>query len=447
MQFSRRHFLGTAALAGAGASLATEAATASPVPSAVVSLTDFGVVPDAAQDQSAAVQAAIDTVSRSGGVLSVPPGTYRVRGLKLNAPLTVEGYPGLSVFDFAGDGSFVSIETARNVNLRGLTFDGRFTALDRALLTARSCSDLVIEDCVFTHSIASGIALAGCSGRIAGCTVERVAKAAIFSLDARGLQITGNTIRDADNNGILVWRSEKGEDGTLVSHNRIERIGAKDGGSGQNGNGINIFRAGNVIAANNRITDCAFSAIRSNAGSACQMIGNSCARLGEVALYAEFGFEGAVIANNVVEKAASGITVTNFNEGGRLAVCSGNIVRDLFVRPGEVDGRGVGISAEADTVIEGNVVENAPVQGIALGWTHHLRDCTATGNVVRNCGIGIAVSASPGAGHALVANNMISGSKRAAIAGLDRDELVTTDLGHDTAGAPSNVSVQGNLVT
>lgn len=446
MQFSRRHFLGTAALAGAGAGLAVEPAAASPGAAGLFNLADFGVLPDSADDQSAAVQEAIDKASRSGGVLVVPPGTYRVRGLRLKKPLTMEGHPGLSVLSFAGDGGFVSIEAARNVNLRGLTFDGRFTALTDALLTARSCRDLVIEDCAFTHSIATGLSLAGCSGRIAGCTVERVAKAGIFSLDARGLQITGNTVRDADNNGILVWRSEKGEDSTLVANNRIERIGAKDGGSGQNGNGINIFRAGNVIAANNRITDCAFSAIRSNAGSACQMIGNSCARLGEVALYAEFGFEGAVIANNVVEKAASGITVTNFNEGGRLAVCSGNIVRDLFVRPGEVDGRGVGISAEADTVIEGNVVENAPVQGIALGWTHHLRDCTATGNVLRNCGIGIAVSASPGAGHALVASNMISGAKKAAIAGLDRDELVTTDLGHDAAAAPANVSIQGNLV-
>ena len=90
-----------------------------------------------------------------------------------------------------------------------------------------------------------------------------------------------------------------------------------------------MFRAGNVLVSGNRITDCAYSAIRGNAASNIQMIANSCARIGEVALYAEFGFEGALIANNLVDGAASGIAVTNFNEGGRLAVVQGNIIRNL----------------------------------------------------------------------------------------------------------------------
>ena len=58
-------------------------------------------------------------------------------------------------------------------------------------------------------------------------------------------------------------------------------------------------------------------------------------RLGEVALYAEFGFEGALIASNIVEAAATGISVTNFNEGGRLAVVQGNLIRNLFRREHE----------------------------------------------------------------------------------------------------------------
>src|SRR5690606_26067377 len=134
--------------------------------------------------------------------------------------------------------------------------------------------------------------------------------------------------------------------------------------------------------------------------------GNNCSRLGEVALYAEFGFEGAVIAGNVVEQAAAGIAITNFNHGGRLGICANNLVRDLFVRHGDTDERGIGIGVEADTAVTGNVVENAPVAGILLGWSHYLRDVSATGNVVRNSGIGIGVSVSPGAGAALVANNL-----------------------------------------
>ena len=136
-------------------------------------------------------------------------------------------------------------------------------------------------------------------------------------------------MRDAGNNGIQVWRSPKGDDGTLVIDNRIEDVAAKRGGSGQYGNAINVFRADNVVVRGNRIRRAAFSAVRGNAASNIQIIGNSVTDVGEVAIYAEFGFEGAVIANNTVDGAAIGISVTNFNEGGRLAVVQGNIIRNL----------------------------------------------------------------------------------------------------------------------
>ena len=45
----------------------------------------------------------------------------------------------------------------------------------------------------------------------------------------------------------------------------------------------------------NRIRNAAFTAVRGNAASNLQIVGNTCSGLGEVALYAEFGFEGAVI--------------------------------------------------------------------------------------------------------------------------------------------------------
>ena len=40
-------------------------------------------------------------------------------------------------------------------------------------------------------------------------------------------------------------------------------------------------------------------------------------------------FEGAVIADNTVDGAAFGVSVCNFNEGGRIAVVQGNIIRNL----------------------------------------------------------------------------------------------------------------------
>ena len=60
--------------------------------------------------------------------------------------------------------------------------------------------------------------------------------------------------------------------------NRIENIDNRSGGSGQYGNAINVFRAGNVIVRGNRIGNCAFSAVRGNAASNIQIEGNSVQR-------------------------------------------------------------------------------------------------------------------------------------------------------------------------
>jgi uncharacterized secreted repeat protein (TIGR03808 family) len=160
--------------------------------------------------------------------------------------------------------------------------------------------------------------------------------------------------------------------------------------------------------------------------------------------------EGAVIANNSVDRAAIGIAVTNFNAGGRLAVVQGNIIRNLLPKrppgtdPG--DAAGVGISVEADTAVTGNVVENAPTAGIMLGWGHYLRDIAVTGNVVRKADIGIAVSVAPGAGTALIANNVIAETPRGAVVGMARSKPVTGDLSKAGVEQYANITLSGNRV-
>jgi uncharacterized secreted repeat protein (TIGR03808 family) len=200
----------------------------------------------------------------------------------------------------------------------------------------------------------------------------------------------------------------------------------------------------------NQIADCAFSAVRGNAASNILIEGNSATGMREVALYAEFGFEGALIANNIVDGAAIGVVVTNFNEGGRLAVVQGNIIRNLLPRrpagtdPG--DGAGIGISVEADSTVTGNVVENAPTIGIMLGFGQYLRDVAVTGNVVRVADVGIAVSVAPGAGTALIANNVIAETRRGAIVGMARSTPITGDLAKGGAEQFANLAVSGNRV-
>jgi len=307
---------------------------------------------------------------------------------------------------------------------------------------------LKISDCEIPNAGGTALRLFAVEGEITDTRIADAATAAIHSDDAAGLLIARNTILGAGDNGIQIWRTEAGDDGSIVADNRIENISNRSGGSGQYGNAINVFRAGQVIVRGNRIRDCAFSAVRGNAASNLQIEGNTVTDAREVALYAEFGFEGAMIANNVVDGAAIGVSVTNFNDGGHLAVVEGNLIRNLYPkRPAGTDaddGAGIGIAVEADAAVSGNVVENAPFAGITLGYGRYLRDVAATGNLVRRSGIGIAVSVAAGAGTALIANNVISGATRGAIIGMDRKTAVTGDLMKESAARYAMLTLSGN---
>ncbi len=277
----------------------------------------------------------------------------------------------------------------------------------------------------------NGIALDQCDGVVTHTTITGSADNALFSNDSRGLTISGNIIRGAGNGGIRVWQSEKRRDGSVIVDNTIEDIRARDGGSGQNGNAINVFRAANVTVRGNHIRKVAFSAIRGNAASHFQVVANNCTDCGEVALYAEFEFEDAVFIDNVVDGAGTGVSVTNFKEGGRLATVRGNILRNLHKREKGAttpETAGIGISVEADTTVSGNVIENAEAIGIHAGWGQYLRDVAITGNVLRRCNIGIGVSVVRGAGAAVVTNNRITNSPRGAIVGMEWNKVVTGDL-------------------
>jgi uncharacterized secreted repeat protein (TIGR03808 family) len=92
------------------------------------------------------------------------------------------------------------------------------------------------------------------------------------------------------------------------------------------------------------------------------------------------------------------------------------------------------------------VIENAPSFGIIAGWGKYLRDVAITGNVIRNASIGIGVSVAPGAGTALVNNNMISGTPRGAVVGLDHLRPVTPDLAAEGAQRFAQVVMGTNAV-
>ena len=195
----------------------------------------------------------------------------------------------------------------------------------------------------------------------------------------------------------------------------------------------------------NRIADCAFSAIRANAAPTARSIANSCTRLGEVALYAEFTFEGAIIANNIVDAAAMGISVTNFNEGGRLAVVQGNVIRNLFLAETPTT-RGIGIGVEADSVVSDNVIEGAPAYGILIGWGDYLRDVERHRQRDPQIAYRHRRLGSPAkAGTALITDNLITGTRDGAIRAMDGPKAIGPDLATQSAEAYRNLAVFANV--
>lgn len=385
------------------------------------------------RERTQRLQSAIDTYASSNTPVMLPPGRFKVSGLSLRPGTTLIGVPGQTTFVLDGGLTFIRARDCDQLVIRDVIFDGANQPINahqsRALLDFENCTNLEIDGCGVQASRLDGIALNACSGRLVACTIRDVRNAGVFALDSRGLDIMDNLVAACGDNGIQIWQSKSRRDSSRISGNRISDIQATSGGSGQNGNAINVFRADHVSVIGNTIENCAYSGVRGNAASNLQILNNTCHRIGEVALYAEFGFEGAMIANNLVTEAASGIVVTNFNEGGRLATVTGNLVRTLRRRAFEpVDKRGVGISAEADTVVSQNVVEDAETAGLALGWGPYRRNLIASQNIIRDATIGILVSEHEQARATLITQNIVARSRRGALHMARHDTPIGRDL-------------------
>jgi uncharacterized secreted repeat protein (TIGR03808 family) len=415
--------------------------------------TEVGLVPGKPDDQSRELARALTKAGESGQALFLPPGRYRVARIELPRRAHLFGVPGETRLEFSGGGFLLRARDTELLRIEGVTLDGRGLRLDESvsgLIDADGVDDLVIDDCVLTGSAAMGANLRGCAGLVERCRISDVGTVGLDLTQSRGMAVLDNVVSECGNTGILVSRDDEGGDDTIVRGNRVTSIRAKSGGTGQYGNGINVSKANGVIVAGNRIDDCDFSAIRCFSSDNTQISANLLTNSGEMAIYVEFAFEGAVVADNLIDGAAFGISMVNFAEhGGRLGVCSGNVIRNLSGVSRLPRGEpiiGTGIAAEADIAITGNVVENA-ARGIQLGWGPHLRNLAATGNVIRGVETGIGVSVVEGSGAALISGNLISGARKGAIVGMRWKEVATGDLAKPGAETFSHLTINGNSVS
>jgi uncharacterized secreted repeat protein (TIGR03808 family) len=402
-----------------------------------------------AREGTERLQAGIDAAARAGRPYVLPPETLVSGTLRLPDGAHLVGTRGRTRLALAGDAPLIEIAKGARVRLEGIAFDGagRPGTREGGLVQATDVAGLAMEACEIVRFGGNGLHLERCAGRVAQTRIADIGRSGLFALDSRGLSIDGNTVERCGENGVSVWRSAKGDDATIVRANRIHDIRADAGGTGQYGNGVAVFRAGGVIVEGNQIRRCRYTAIRCNATSNVIVQANSCRDFGETALYVEFAFDGAVVANNLVDTAWEGLQVTNFaDHGGRIATVSGNVFRNLKAGPHIGDGHragGRGIFVEGDVAVTGNIVDGAERIGLQLGWGPSLRDVVATGNVIRDTEMGVVVSVAPGAGTATLSGNVISGARRMAVVGMEWTRIATEDLLKPGAKAHPRVRVVG----
>jgi uncharacterized secreted repeat protein (TIGR03808 family) len=412
---------------------------------------NVGLLPDVRDPQSRVFQEMLARAAELDEPLFLPAGDYRIANVTLPRTVRMIGVKGATRLVYSGGDFMLAGNGLAHVEMIDITVDGANLALGdtvQGLVDIRDCPALTLTGCTVTGSSRHGLYLETVAGRVSDNQLSGAVEAALYSVNATGLAITGNVVTDCANGGIWVHRWQPGHDGTQVISNRVERIGSSNGGTGQWGNGINVFQAHDVMIANNAVSDCAFSAIRSNGGSNVQILGNSCLRSGETAIYSEFTFQGAIINGNVVDGAANGISVANFNEGGRLAVVQGNIVRNLVnTGPYEPDpsGFGIGIAIEADTAVTGNVVEGTPHVAIHIGWGPFMRNVVVTGNVVRDAETGVRLTVVEESGSAVITDNAFEKISGIVIGGYRWTEL-SVDLGKG-GRAPANLTIERNAVS
>ena len=441
----RRMLLGFAAFAG----LSAAPGFAEALPGALDAGT-LGVKPGAG-DQTRALARALERAAREGRPLALGPGVYQAANLALPEGAVLVGAPELTRIELAGAGPLLVARGLKRVSLRGITLDGSNLPMggQAGVLQAEDVAALTLDDCVVKDAGGTAIMLLRSGGAVRACRIENVRHAGLFSMDGKGVAVTDCVVKGCRNNGIVIRRNDKGDDGSIVSRNRIEDTGAIDGGLGWNGNAVNVSKAGGVMIQGNAIRRSAFSAARAHQADDVMITDNLCFDSGEVAVFAEYGFSGAVISGNLIDGAGNGVSVANFNEGGRLGAVVGNVVRNLFRRKkldGPGDSYGLGIGVEADVAVTGNVVENAPNIGINAGWGPYLRNVSISGNVIRSCDVGVGVSVVDGVGAATIVGNTISGARLGAVFGYRWYEVATRDLALGGTGGPSGLTVAQNTI-
>ncbi len=365
------------------------------------------------------LQTVLDAARSQGRPLFFQPGTYDSGTTTIltsnggGKPLQARAVPGSVVLRFTGSNIFFRIEGQADVRFDGLTFDGQNRPLTdyvsqrpAFIAVAANARNVAFENCAIVNSPGIGIYVAsGAEALIRGSSLS-AHSIGIWSENAK-ISVLARSLDSMANNGIAIWRDSITGDSSTISGNLINGIETAAGGTGQNGNGVSIFRAVGVTVTDNKIFATKYSAVRCNGGGLYNICNNNIYNTREVAIFIEapgagIDLTGCVVSNNCLDTVGNGINVANsgqFSDGtARSVVIEGNRISNILNNPIPDAGYyppstiGNGITVEQDCVVSGNLIESAARVGIQAGVNTGARDLVLTGNLVRNAAIGIGVS-------------------------------------------------------
>lgn len=373
----------------------------------------------AADDRSAALQAAINRATRAGRPLYLGPGRYEVSNINLPDGCRIVGVPGRTVVVYAGGGRLFHCDGGRTLAIDGLSIDGCNRALaddDDGLLSLAFVEDVRLDRIEVIGSSGHGIALARSSGRVNDCRVSGARGCGIVSTEGDSLTIADSTVADS-RGGIHLRRWTPGDDGSTLSGNRLTGIG---------GAAIRLSGAGNVRISGNDIRTIAGPAIIADALS-----------------------PATAVSDNAIDGASLGIALCGGSDA-RLSLVDGNRVRNIVGSGNAVltEGRadGVGIHLETHGTLTGNAVETVSRLGLSLGWGATLGNVVASGNVIRAAAAGIGVSVMAPDAATVVTGNLLVGVPDGAVRGMRYADYATDDLTRVGAATIPGLVVGDNRV-
>ncbi len=425
------------------------------------------------------LQAVFDYARSQGRPLFFQPGLYdsgATTVLTTNGsgkPLQVRAIPGSVTFRFTGTGTFLAITGQSQVRFEGIVFYGDNRPLadfvpgrPAFIAVSGGAKDVSFEKCQVAYSPGIGVYVASGADALIRDTFFSNHSIGIWSENAR-ISALANSISEMKNNGIAVWQDTITGDNSTISGNFINGVDTVAGGTGQNGNGVSVFRAVGVSITDNRIINTKYSAIRCNGGGLFNISNNNIWNTREVAIFVEapgagIDLTGCVVSNNSMDTVGNGINVANsgqFSDGtSRSVIVEGNRISNVLDNPIPDTGYwppstgGGGISVEQDCVVSGNLIDGAALVGIQAGINSASRDLVVTGNLVRNAPIGIGVSndaVTGSGGSVVVSGNIVRNASTGGIVptvftGTTLNRVGTTEYGNNLGIAVGGVTFGNN---